>query len=446
MAVDRVKKRRLLNPSLILVLGFGFLILMGTILLNLPIASKTGESIGFINALFTASSSVCVTGLVVVNTANHWTTFGHVIIILLIQIGALGFMTMATVIALFLGKRISLRERLVIKEQLNQESMSGLVRLTKYVIIATLTIEAIGAIFLSMKFIPTYGIKKGIWFSVFHAISAFCNAGFDLLGDSLVSYSGDWIVNLTITSLVILGGLGFGVYIDIKNKKSFKKLQLHSKLVITISVILLLVGSIGFFVLEYNNLGTIKDLSLSEKGLISYFQSVVARTAGFITVDLNFIHESTAFFLIILMFIGGSPGSTGGGIKTTTFGILALTTLSVIKGNKDVEIFKKRIATDIIHRALAIVSISFLVIIMVSLILTITEDVRFIDILFESTSAFATVGVSRGITGNLSNIGKLIISLTMYIGRVGPLTMGLAFASRSSSKNYRYSEGNILVG
>lgn len=446
MPIEAIKKRALLNPSRILVLGFGLLILMGTILLNLPISSKAGESIGLINAFFTASSCVCVTGLVVVNTASYWSTFGHVVIIILIQMGALGFMTMATIIALFLGKKISLKERLVIKEQLNQTSMSGLVKLTKYVIGATLTIEAIGAVFLSIRFVPIYGMKKGIWFSIFHAISAFCNAGFDLIGDSLIPHVGDWVINLTITSLVILGGLGFSVYLDIKNRKKFKRLQLHSKLVIMISIILLTVGTIGIFVLEYNNPATLKNLTLGQKGLASYFQSVIARTAGFNSVNLNGLYESTAFFMIILMFIGGSPGSTGGGIKTTTFGVLVLTTLSVIKGDKDVEIFKKTIPTDIIHRALAIASISLLVIIIVSLILTVTEQARFIDVLFESTSAFATVGVSRGLSSNLSNIGKIIISLTMYIGRVGPLTMGLAFASKRNNKNYRYSEGNILVG
>lgn len=444
--MERIIGSKRLNPPQILALGFGILILIGAILLNLPMSSKSGESIGFINALFTSSSCVCVTGLVVVNTAEHWTTFGHLVIISLIQMGGLGFMTMATVVALFLGKKITLKERLVIKEQLNQDSMSGLVKLTKYVIYATLSVELLGALILSTRLIPIYGFKTGVWYSIFHAISAFCNAGFDLFGDSLAPYVGDVVLNLTISGLIIIGGLGFSVYIDISRKKSFKKLNLHSKLVILISLSLLILGTISIFLIEYNNPGTFKYLTLKEKTLAAFFQSVITRTAGFYSVPLSKLHESTVFIMIILMFIGGSPGSTGGGIKTTTFGVLFLTTISVIKGNEDVVVFKKTVSTEIIHRALAIVSISMALILIVSLVLTLTEEANFIDILFESTSAFATVGVSRDLSPNLSNVGKILISLTMYSGRVGPLTMALAFASKRKGTNYKYSEGNILVG
>lgn len=444
--MERIIGSKRLNPPQILALGFGILILIGAILLNLPMSSKSGESIGFINALFTSSSCVCVTGLVVVNTAEHWTTFGHLVIISLIQMGGLGFMTMATVVALFLGKKITLKERLVIKEQLNQDSMSGLVKLTKYVIYATLSVELLGALVLSTRLIPIYGFKTGVWYSIFHAISAFCNAGFDLFGDSLAPYVGDVVLNLTISGLIIIGGLGFSVYIDISRKKSFKKLNLHSKLVILISLSLLILGTISIFLIEYNNPGTFKYLTLKEKTLAAFFQSVITRTAGFYSVPLSKLHESTVFIMIILMFIGGSPGSTGGGIKTTTFGVLFLTTISVIKGNEDVVVFKKTVSTEIIHRALAIVSISMALILIVSLVLTLTEEANFIDILFESTSAFATVGVSRDLSPNLSNVGKILISLTMYSGRVGPLTMALAFASKRKGTNYKYSEGNILVG
>lgn len=435
-----------LDPPRVLALGFGGLILIGAILLNLPIATQNGESIGFINALFTSASAVCVTGLVVVNTGEFWSLFGQVVIILLIQMGGLGFMTMATIGALIIGKKITLKERLVIKEQLNQETMSGLVKLTKYVILSTFAIEVIGAILLSTRFIPIYGLIKGIWFSIFHSISAFCNAGFDITGNSIVPFVGDFIINMTISGLIILGGLGFSVYIDISRNKHFRKLHLHSKLVLTITGILIGVGMIVILLTEFNNPNTLGGLNIGEKLTSSFFQSVVPRTAGFNSVNIGALYDTTVFFIIILMFIGGSPGSTAGGIKTTTFGTLILTTIGVIKGNKDVVAYRKRIAEEVINRSLAIATVGMGLIIVVSFILTVTERATFLDVLFETTSAFATVGLTRGITPNLTDFGKIIITLTMYAGRVGPLTMAFAFAKRSKKSNFRYSEGNILVG
>lgn len=435
-----------LDPPRVLALGFGSLILIGAILLNLPIATQNGESIGFINALFTSASAVCVTGLVVVNTGEFWSLFGQVVIILLIQMGGLGFMTMATIGALIIGKKITLKERLVIKEQLNQETMSGLVKLTKYVILSTFAIEVIGAILLSTRFIPIYGLIKGIWFSIFHSISAFCNAGFDITGNSIVPFVGDFIINMTISGLIILGGLGFSVYIDISRNKHFRKLHLHSKLVLTITGILIGVGMIVILLTEFNNPNTLGGLNIGEKLTSSFFQSVVPRTAGFNSVNIGALYDTTVFFIIILMFIGGSPGSTAGGIKTTTFGTLILTTIGVIKGNKDVVAYRKRIAEEVINRSLAIATVGMGLIIVVSFILTVTERATFLDVLFETTSAFATVGLTRGITPNLTDFGKIIITLTMYAGRVGPLTMAFAFAKRSKKSNFRYSEGNILVG
>lgn len=437
-----------LNPPRVLALGFAGLILLGAILLNLPIATKTGESIGFINSLFTSASAVCVTGLVVVNTGEYWSLFGQIIIICLIQMGGLGFMTMATLVALILGKKITLKERLVIKEQLNQESMSGLVKLTKYVIFSTLSIEGIGAVLLSIRFIPIYGFVKGLWFGIFHSISAFCNAGFDITGNSIVPFVGDIIINLTISFLIIIGGLGFSVYIDITRNKKFKRLSLHSKLVVMISIVLIVVGMILVYIIEWNNPGTLKYLSGEEKVVASFFQSVVPRTAGFNSIDISKIKDTSAFIMIILMFIGGSPGSTAGGIKTTTFGAIVLTTLTVIKGNKDIEAYKKTIPHEIIYRSLAIATVGLFLVIVVSMLLTITEDATFLDLLFETTSAFGTVGLTRGVTPNLSTFGKIIITLTMYSGRVGPLTMAFAFAKiqKTRGANYKYSEENILVG
>lgn len=446
LRVLRRFENNVMNPPRVLALGFAALILLGAFLLNLPMASQDGQSIGFINALFTAASSVCVTGLVVVNTAYHWTLFGQIVIITLIQMGGLGFMTLATIVALVMGKKISLKERLVIKEQLNQETMSGLVRLTKYVILATFTIEGIGAILLATRFIPEYGIKTGIWYSVFHAISAFCNAGFDVLGDSIAPYVGDTVINLTICGLIILGGLGFTVYIDIYRNKRFRRFHLHTKLVLLITAFLLIAGAVIFYLLEMNNPGTLANLSFSERVLASFFQSTVPRTAGFYSVNMGALYDSSVFLLIILMFIGGSPGSTAGGIKTTTFGALVLTTISVIRGDKDVVVFKKRLSYDVINKAIAIIMVELLIVVGVSFVLTITESAGFLDLLFETTSAIATVGLTTGITPDLSDFGKVLLSVTMYIGRVGPLTMAFAFSRKHKQLNFKYSEGNIMVG
>lgn len=272
--MSRIKKgieKFELNPPRVLTLGFGILILLGALLLNLPVATKTGESIGFINSLFTSASAVCVTGLVVVNTAEYWSLFGQIIIILLIQMGGLGFMTMATIVAMLLGKKITLKERLIIKEQLNQETIAGLVKLTRYVILSTFVIETIGAMLLSTRFIPQYGAVKGIWFSIFHSISAFCNAGFDIIGNSIMPFVGDTIINMTIGLLVIIGGLGFTVYIDISRYHSFKKLHLHSKLVISITIILILTGMILFYLIEQNNPNTLLNLTKGERLLSAFF-------------------------------------------------------------------------------------------------------------------------------------------------------------------------------
>lgn len=438
-----------LNPAQVLALGFAGLILVGAVLLNLPIASTDGDSIGFIDSLFTAASAVCVTGLVVVNTATHWTLFGKIVIILLIQMGGLGFMTMATLVALILGKRITLKGRIMIQEGLNQFSLEGMVKLTKYVIESTITIEAIGAIMLSTRFIPVYGFKTGIWYSIFHSISAFCNAGFDIIGNSMIPFVGDIVVNVTIALLIIIGGLGYTVYIDLTAHKDVKKNALHTKLVLIITAILLLIGFVFIFIIEYNNPKTLGNLSLIDKITASMFQSVVPRTAGFNSIDIGSLTKATSFLIIILMFIGGSPGSTAGGIKTTTFGVIVLSIISVLKGRSDTEAFKKRIPNEIIFRALAVLGISLFLVITVTMILTLTESENsFLDIMFETTSAFATVGLTRGITPNLSNIGRIILTFTMFAGRVGPLTLGFALAKKHDENkgNIRYPEGKIMIG
>ena len=443
--ISWLNKRRV-NSPMVLTMGMGLLILIGAVLLNLPIANKTGEDIHFIDALFTATSALCVTGLSVVNTAKYWSLFGQIVIIILIQIGGLGFMTMATIISMLLGKRITLTERLILKEQFNQDTLTGLVRLTKNIIYFTLGVEFLGAMLLSIRFVPMFGLSKGIWYSVFHSISSFCNAGFDILGDSLIDYSSDTLTMTTIALLIIIGGLGYSVVRDWYNHKKFHKLSLHSKVVSIVTAVLLIMGTLIFLLIEFTNYETIGGMNLFDKILNSFFQSTTSRTAGYASVDIGKIREPSAFFLIILMFIGGSPGSTAGGIKTTTIGVIVFSTLATIKGERDVVLFKKRLSDDIIKKALAIIFISLTMIVMMSFVLSLIEEEAFLSLLFETTSAFTTVGLSRGITPELSYISKLILSVAMYIGRVGPLTMAYALGRKEKSSALRYSEGYIMVG
>lgn len=438
--------RKNINPSQVLTIGMAFIILIGAFLLNLPIASNNNKSIGFINSLFTASSALCVTGLSVVNTARHWTTFGHIVILILIQIGGLGFMTLATIIALILGKKITLRERLILKEEYNLDTLSGLVKLTKNIIYFTFFIEIIGTFLLSLRFVPEYGIRKGLWFSIFHSISSFCNAGFDIIGNSMIDYNDDIIIMTTIPILIIIGGMGYSVIYDILKNKKFKKLKLHSKVVISVTLILLIIGTLMFWLIESKNDLTIGEYSLKDKLLNSFFQSSTTRTAGFYSLSLQNITEATAFLFIILMFIGGSPASTAGGLKTTTIGIIVFSTISTIRGEKDVVIFGKNIPNKLIKKALALIFVSLTLIVLTSFILTIMEEEPFLDLLFETTSAFTTVGLSRGITPKLSKFSKVILSIGMYIGRIGPLTLGFAIGKKNKQNRLKYPDGYIMIG
>ncbi|KJF28417.1 TrkH family potassium uptake protein [Clostridium aceticum] len=440
-----------LEPTQILVAGFAVVILVGAILLNLPIASQDGRSIGFVNALFTATSAVCVTGLVVVDTGTHWTVFGKTVIVILIQVGGLGFMTMATMFAILLGKKISLKERLIMQEALNQYSLEGIVRFTKYIIVGTFMIEGIGAFFLSFRFIPEYGWIKGISYSIFHAISAFCNAGFDIIGEGrgLTPYVSDPIVNLTIGFLVIVGGIGFSVMVDLMNHKNLKRLSLHTKMVLFITALLLLIGFGGFLILEWNNPETLGELSVGGKLLGGFFQSMTTRTAGFNTIALDAMTNASKLLTIVLMYIGGSPASTAGGIKTATLGVILFTVVSVIRGKEDTELFHRRIPRDIVNRAITVAVIGITLIIVITMVLTITEaGTSFLDVLFEATSAFGTVGLSLGITSELTIPGRMVIIFMMFSGRVGPLTIAYALA-RQQRKNkgiIKYPEGKIIVG
>lgn len=434
------------SPPLILTLGFLILISIGALILSTPFVTRSGNPTNPIDAIFIAASASCVTGLSPVNTAEHWNSLGHVVIIILIQIGGLGIMTLASIIPLILRKKIGIKTRLILKEQLNIESMEGVIRLFKYVLGFTLVVESLGALFLAIRFVPTYGLGKGIWFSVFHSISAFCNAGFDILGDSIYPLRDDYLVNITIMVLIIIGGLGFMVTSEIYYKRHFKKFSTHSKLVLLTNAGLILVGALGFFVLESLKSGVLSNETIGDGVLISFFQSVAARTAGFYSADLSKINDSTAILLISLMFIGGSPGSTAGGIKTTTFVVLILAVISVIKNEKEPIVFKRRISNETIKKALSIFLISLSIVIFVSFVIAAIEDFAFIDILYETASALGTVGATLGITDKLSTASKIMITLCMYLGRIGPMTMALSFGLKSDVRLIRYPEGFISIG
>ncbi len=444
-----------LNPSQIMVIGFATVILIGAILLSLPIATQTGERIPFLDALFTSTSAVCVTGLVVVDTATYWSTFGQVVIILLIQVGGLGFMTISTLFALITKKRINLKERLLIQESLNQVDLSGLVKLSRYVLLMTFTIEGIGALILSTAFIPEFGLTKGIWYSIFHSISAFCNAGFDLMGTvsgpftSLTKYVNNVTISLTISALIILGGIGFPVILDVVKNKKPTKFSMHTKVVLVSTVLLILLGMTFILGVEYSNPKTLGKLSLKGKLLSSFFQSVTTRTAGFNTIDLTLLHQGSLFVMILLMFIGAAPCSTGGGIKVTTLSTIILSVRSFLFGKEDIEVFERRVSISTVRKSIGVFFIGMLAVLIGIVMISLTENsFDLIESAFEVVSAFATVGLSIGGSPNLTIVGKILIMLYMFMGRVGLLTIFLALMSKNSGRKQviRYPEGKIIVG
>lgn len=434
-----------LSPGQILTLGYIIVITIGSILLLLPIATVSGETTDILEAVFTATSATAVTGLIVNNTAEHWTFFGQFVIMCLIQVGGFGFMTSTTLLFFIFGRKISLRERLLIMEDLNYKKISGVIALSKYVIMFTFLIELFGAAFLFLYFKGIMSSSKAIFYSIFHSISAFNNAGFDLFGNSLEGFTSNTYINIIIGFLFILGGLGFLVIDEIIEKRQYKKFSLHSKLVITITILLIFFGSFAVFVLEYNNPATIGNQNIKTKILVSFFQGITTRTAGFNTVPIANFRDVTLFIMILLMFIGASPGSTGGGIKTTTFGTLLVVVYNLASHKKDVEVFNRRFKQKDIYKALSVVMISLLLTFVVTMVLSLTEKFPFIYIFFEVFSAFGTVGLSTGITPELSTIGRIFIILTMFIGRVGPFTLAMALGRRYN-KGIRYPEEDILIG
>jgi trk system potassium uptake protein TrkH len=437
-------KMKNLTPAQYLVSGYFVIIMIGSILLMLPIATNDGQGLGIIDAVFTATSATCVTGLIVVNTKEAFTIFGSTVIMLLIQIGGLGIMSMSTLFAFVIGKKISLKERLIIQEDLNQYQISGMVRLVQYLLGFTFTIEGTAAAILFLRLSQDYSFWKAVYLSIFHSVSAFNNAGFDLFGNSLENFAGDITINFVIMALIILGGIGFGVMLEVYNRVKFKKTTLQTKIVVIITLIMLLVGFVLMFGLEYNN--TMRGLPLLDKILSAMFLSVTPRTAGFNTLPTGQLRQSSLFLIIVLMFIGASPGSTGGGIKTTTFGVMMVTLKNMVTGKEDMEVYNRRFEKQIIYKAFTITMLSAGLVVLVTTLLLIIEDFSFLDVLFETVSAFGTVGLSTGITGHLSDLSRVLITITMFAGRVGPLTLAVAIGEKQRKGTYHYPTEKVMVG
>ena len=439
--------------SSIRIIAFGYMlfVLAGALLLTLPFASKSGQSAGFLNALFTATSSSCVTGLVVLDTATSWSVFGQAVIILLIQVGGLGFMTIATMFSIAFKRHIGLRARLTMVESINNDNIGSILSLTKTIVIGTAIIESIGAAILATRFIPEFGTAKGIWYSVFHSISAFCNAGFDLMGiyepySSLSNYAGDVVVNVTVMLLITIGGIGFFVWDDIhKNKLKFKKFALHTKIVLTVSAILTFGGAILFFIFERNH--TNANLSFGQSILTSFFDSITARTAGFNTTDTAALSPASKMLTVFLMFIGGSPGSTAGGMKTTTLAVIAISTFNGIRRRQSKGIFGKRLEDDAIHKAssVAFTNIS-LALVGIILICSFQPSLGISDIIFEVSSAIGTVGMTTGITRDLVAASRIVIIFLMYCGRVGSVSFALALMEPRTAPPVKNPKEKITIG
>lgn len=430
--------------------SFLIVILLGSFLLSLPIASRSGQWTPYINSIYTATSATCVTGLVVYDTFTHWTIFGQLVILGLIQIGGIGFMTLVSMLSIALKRHIGLYERKLIMQSTGTLKISGAVKLIKRVVIGTAVFEGIGAVLLSFRFVPEMGFLRGIYNGIFHAVSAFCNAGFDLMGrfdkfSSLTRYADDPVVNLTVAGLIVVGGIGFFVWSDIYNCRfRFRKLQLHSKVVLTATAALIIVPMLGFFIMEFNH--AFRGMDTGTKVIASLFQSVTPRTAGFNTVDLNALSEGGGIMTIVLMFIGGSPGSTAGGIKTTTLVVLIIEAIASARQSSQIAVFKRRLDEGVLRQASAIVTIYLLAVIVSSLVICTIDPFSMKQVLFEVVSAVGTVGLSLGITPSLSIASKIIIMILMFAGRVGGLSFALIIAQKKAAIPINRPTEKIMIG
>jgi len=442
-------KKKVLNQfssARIILFGFIIMIFLGASILSLPVSSRSGEFTPFIDALFTATSASCVTGLIVYDTATHWSLFGKIIIIAMIQCGGLGVVTMIAVFTQVAGKKIGLRDRATLQNALSAPQIGGIVKLTSFIFKGTVIIEMIGALLMFPSFMKDFGVTKGIYYSIFHSISAFCNAGFDLMGDvskfsSLTKYQSDIMINITIMLLILIGGLGFLIWRDVVNYKfDFKRYSTQTKIVFLMSTVLVVFPSVLFFFTEFST------LNIKTRVLSSVFQAVTPRTAGFNTIDYTKFSDNGIAMTIILMLIGGGSGSTAGGIKMTTIFILVATMCSVLKQDKEVAIFKKRIEPDIIKNAVAVFALDIFLFIVGSMIISGIEGFSLKETMFECASAVATVGLTLGITPHLGIISKILLICMMYIGRVGGITLIFAAVNPKNNGNARYPKEQVAVG
>lgn len=439
--------RPLPSPQLILVGGFAALTALGTLLLLLPFATAPGRTTSFLDALFTATSAVSVTGLVVVDTGTHWTFFGQAVVLVLIQLGGLGFMTASTLIFTLLGRRATLRERLLLREALGAGALGEVTRLAWNIVVMTFAVELTGLLIFFIRFTRDAPLPTAIWWSAFHSISAFNNAGFDVLGEfrSLTPYNQDAYLLVSTSVLVILGGLGYAFIADLHRARSFDSLTLNGKLVLLGTVALIVVGT-GLFFLTERRTQTLASLSLPEQVLNSFFLSVSARTAGFSSVDLVALQEQSLFLMAALMFIGGAAGSTAGGIKVNTFALLVLVVLSAIRGKARTEAYGREVPQEQVFRALTVVVLAASLVFLAALVLTSTETADFLHLLFETVSAFGTVGLSVGLTPTLSGYGRAVLVVLMFVGRLGPLTLVLALVLRQRQAGFRYPSEQVVIG
>ena len=455
MSQSPVVRRRALSPSQFLAFSFLGFIAVGGVLLALPVSAADGRHVSLLDAFFTSVSAVCVTGLITLDTPVDFSTFGQVVILLLIQAGGLGYMTMSTVLVAALGRSVTLQERLTLQEALNAHDMEGLVRFAGTVLKLTLAFELTGALILALWWASSLGMSTALWYGLFHAVSAFNNAGFALWSDNLMSSRGDVVVNLVITILIIAGGLGFFVWAELLSRhRRTVKLSVHTRLVLAATAALLVGGTVLLLALEWNNPRTLAALPFGEKVLVAWFQSVTTRTAGFNTIDIGTMTVPSLFVMMALMFIGASPGGTGGGVKTSTFSITLAALWATVRGENDTVIYKRRLAPELVAKAFFVSLIAFVTMNSVAWVLLLTEGRDLLKTLFETTSAFGTVGLSMGENGAavslaayFSPAGKLLIMLMMFVGRLGPLTLAIAVARRGAAQaKLRYPEGKILVG
>lgn len=450
---DFLIRRKSFNSTRFVVISFAVIILTGALLLMLPISSNSGTWTDFLTCLFTATSSTCVTGLILVDTAVHWSLFGQIVIIVMIQLGGLGFMTIFTLISLALRRRIGLSERLAMASTFNLNDMDGVVRVVRHAIIGTFTMEGIGALLLASRFIPDLGLAKGLWAGVFHGISAFCNAGFDVLGDkygaftSIISYNDDPVVLLVTGALIVIGGLGFFVWEDIWVHRSWKKFSLYTKMVLTMTAMLLVLGGLFFFIVEHDNPATLGDMPFWQKGLNSLFQSITLRTAGFDSIGQGGLQDSSKALSVILMLVGGSSGSTAGGVKTGTVAVLLLAFRASLAGREQVTIRGRSISYRRVMDAMTLVLMVVFLFLASSMVISTIEPFSYLDTAYEVASAMGTVGVTTGITPSLTAFSQSILIALMYLGRVGIMSFSVAFlVNRQKNAKIKYPTVDIMIG